>query len=167
MSKRVLFVCMGNICRSPAGEAVMKRFAEEFRVPVDVDSAGTHAYHVGERADSRMRDAAETRGYELTSIARKVTHEDLSTEQFDLVLAMDSDNHAILTEMANGIAPHIRLFSDYLDEEWPKDVPDPYYGDEEGFDEVLDMLEAGCPLILQTLAGEDIFEGEFDDEDAP
>ena len=120
MSKRVLFVCMGNICRSPAGEAVMKRFAEEFRVPVDVDSAGTHGYHVGEPADSRMRAAAEARGYELTGVARQVTREDLSPDQFDVVLAMDSANHAILTEMAGGIAPHIRLFSDYLDEEWPK-----------------------------------------------
>ncbi|MBL6725213.1 MAG: low molecular weight phosphotyrosine protein phosphatase [Rubripirellula sp.] len=165
MSKRVLFVCMGNICRSPAGEAVMKRFAEEFRIPVDVDSAGTHAYHVGERADSRMRAAAEARGYELSSIARKVTRDDLSPENFDLVLAMDSENHAILTKMANGIAPHIRLFSDYLDQQWPKDVPDPYYGDEDGFSEVLNMLEAGCPIILQTLAGEDIFAGEFDDDD--
>lgn len=167
MSKRVLFVCMGNICRSPAGEAVMKRFAEEFRVPVDVDSAGTHAYHVGERADSRMRAAAESRGYELTSIARKVTPKDLSPEQFDLVLAMDADNHAILTQLAGDFAPHIRLFSDYLDDGWPSDVPDPYYGEEEGFDEVLDMMEAGCPLILQTLAGEDIFEGEFDEEEDP
>ena len=165
MSKRVLFVCMGNICRSPAGEAVMKRFAEEFRVPVDVDSAGTHAYHVGEKADSRMRAAAESRGYELTSIARKVTVEDLAPEQFDLVLAMDAENHAILTQLAGEIAPHIRLFSDYLDDEWPSDVPDPYYGEEEGFDVVLDMMEAGCPLILQTLAGQDIFEGEFDEEE--
>ncbi len=144
----------------------MKRFAEEFRVPVDVDSAGTHGYHVGESADSRMRAAAEARGYELTSIARKVTRDDLSPSRFDIVLAMDSANHAILTEMAGGIAPHIRLFSDYLDDDqWPKDVPDPYYGEEDGFGEVLDILEAGCPLILQTLAGEDIFEGEFDEEE--
>ena len=144
----------------------MKRFAEEFRVPVDVDSAGTHGYHVGESADSRMRAAAEARGYELTSIARKVTRDDLSPSRFDIVLAMDSATHAILTEMAGGIAPHIRLFSDYLDDDqWPKDVPDPYYGEEDGFGEVLDILEAGCPLILQTLAGEDIFEGEFDEEE--
>jgi protein-tyrosine phosphatase len=143
----------------------MKRFAEEFRVPVDVDSAGTHGYHVGESADSRMRAAAEARGYELTSVARQVTREDLSPNRFNIVLAMDSANHAILTEMAGGIAPHIRLFSDYLDEDWPKDVPDPYYGEADGFGEVLDILEAGCPLILQTLAGEDIFEGEFDEEE--
>ena len=142
----------------------MKRFAEEFRVPVEVDSAGTHGYHVGEQADVRMRAAAESRGYEMNSLARKVTTNDLDPGHYDLVLAMDSDNHAILTEMAGGISPHVRLFSDYLDEDWPKDVPDPYYGEDEGFEEVLDMLEAGCPLILQTLAGADIFEGEFDEE---
>ena len=164
MSKRVLFVCMGNICRSPAGEAVMRRFAEEFRVPVDVDSAGTHSYHVGESADPRMRAAAETRGYELRGVARQVTADDLDTHRFDLVLAMDAENHAILQQLAGGLKTHVRMFSDYLDEGWPKDVPDPYYGDEEGFDPVLDMLEAGCPLILQTLMGEDIFEGEFEDE---
>ena len=73
MPKKVLFVCMGNICRSPAGEAVMQRFAEEFDVDVDVESAGTHGYHVGEPADKRMLDAAEMRGYELTSRARQVT----------------------------------------------------------------------------------------------
>ena len=73
MSKRVLFVCMGNICRSPAAESVMKRFAEEFGVDVDVDSAGTHDHHVGDKADERMNAAAEMRGYELTSRARHVT----------------------------------------------------------------------------------------------
>ncbi len=163
MTKRVLFVCMGNICRSPAGEAVMRRFAEEFRVPVEVDSAGTHAYHIGERADHRMRTAAEARGYELNGLARQVTSEDLDRDRYDLVLAMDAENHAILQQLAGGVKPHVRMFSDYLDEDWPKDVPDPYYGEDEGFDRVLDMLEAGCPLILQTLIGEDIFEGEFDD----
>jgi protein-tyrosine phosphatase len=164
MMKKVLFVCMGNICRSPAGEAVMQRFAEEFGVDVDVDSAGTHDYHIGKPADARMREAAEARGYELHSRGRQVTVEDLNPNRFDLVLAMDSQNHAILQEMAGGIKPHIRMFSDYLDDEqWPTDVPDPYY-EEDKFDEVLDMLEEGCPLILQTLGGADIFEGEFDEE---
>lgn len=163
MTKKVLFVCMGNICRSPAGEAVMQRFAEEFRVDVDVDSAGTHDYHVGEPADARMNAAAEARGYELTSRGRQVTPSDLEPGRFDLVLAMDESNHSILQTMAGGVKPHIRLFSDYLGEEWPTDVPDPYYGEDEGFDEVLDMLEEGCPIILQTLMGEDIFEGNFED----
>jgi protein-tyrosine phosphatase len=164
MTKKILFVCMGNICRSPAGEAVMQRFAEEFRVDAEVESAGTHGYHVGEGADARMMEAAEARGYELTSRARKVTAEDLAPERFDLVLAMDAENHAILLETAGGLMPHIRMFSDYLDDNWPTDVPDPYYGEEDGFDQVLDMLEEGCPVILQTLMGEGIFDGMFEEE---
>jgi protein-tyrosine phosphatase len=163
MTKRVLFVCMGNICRSATAEAVMKRFAEEFDVDVDVDSAGTHGYHVGEPADPRMRAAAEARGYELTSRGRQVTKEDLDPNRFELVLAMDAQNYQVLQEMSAAPTIHIRMFSDYLDDNWPADVPDPYYGEAEGFDEVLDMLEEGCPLILQTLMGEDIFnfESEF------
>ncbi|MEO1618173.1 MAG: low molecular weight protein-tyrosine-phosphatase [Planctomycetota bacterium] len=160
--KRILFVCMGNICRSPAGEAVMQRFAEEFDVDVDVDSAGTHGYHEGELADARMRTAAEARGYELLSKARQVTEEDLADGKYDLVLAMDQANYAALTALADRPTQHIRLFSDYLDDNWPVDVPDPYYGGEEGFDEVLDMLEEGCPIILQTLAGEAIFDVDFE-----
>jgi protein-tyrosine phosphatase len=77
---------------------------------------------------------------------------------------MDSDNYRELQELADGPNNHIRVFSDYLDDNWPSDVPDPYYGGEEGFNDVLDMLEAGCPVILQTLMGEDIFDGEFEDE---
>ena len=164
MTKRVLFVCMGNICRSPAAEAVMKRFAEEFDVNVDVDSAGTHDYHVGKAADPRMNEAAEARGYELTSRGRQVTQRDLDGETFDLVLAMDRENYDALQAIASQPNSHIRIFSDYLDDDWPNDVPDPYYGEQEGFDEVLDMLEEGCPLILQTLMGEDIFAADFDDE---
>ncbi len=142
----------------------MQRFAEEFRVDVDVDSAGTHGYHVGEPADQRMRAAAELRGYELKSRGRQVTSADLDPSRFDLVLAMDADNHRVLQELADGPKSHIRVFSDYLDDDWPSDVPDPYYGGPEGFDAVLDMLEAGCPVILQTLMGADIFEGEFDED---
>ncbi|MDM4014420.1 low molecular weight protein-tyrosine-phosphatase [Roseiconus lacunae] len=161
MSKSVLFVCMGNICRSPAAEAVMKRFAEEFGADVSVDSAGTHGYHVGERADARMRAAAETRGYELTSIARKVDKADLKPGKFDLVLAMDNENYHELVNLAGQPSDHIRVFSDYLDDTWPNDVPDPYYGEDEGFTEVLDMLEEGCPAILQTLTGEELFDDGF------
>ena len=154
MTKRILFVCMGNICRSPAAEAVMKRFAEEFGVDVDVDSAGTHGYHIGEKADVRMIRAAESRGYELTSRGRQVTKKDLDGKTFDLVLAMDHENYHVMQELAPQPNSHIRIFSDYLDDAWPNDVPDPYYGEQEGFDEVLDMLEEGCPLILQTLTGQ-------------
>lgn len=140
----------------------MKRFAEEFDVDVEVDSAGTHGYHVGERPDARMIKAAEVRGYDLTSVARQVTKKDLAEGTYDLVLAMDNANYESLTELAGRPTTHIRIFSDYLDDNWPNDVPDPYYGGEEGFDEVLDMLEEGCPIILQTLAGEEIFDMGFE-----
>ena len=142
----------------------MGRYAEEFGLDVEVDSAGTHDYHVGEPADRRMQEAAEARGYELTSRGRQVTEGDLDGKTFDLVLAMDRDNYDAMQKIAKQPNSHIRVFSDYLDDAWPNDVPDPYYGEQEAFDEVLDMLEEGCPLILQTLMGEDIFAADFDDE---
>ena len=111
-----------------------------------------------------MNEAAANRGYELTSRGRQVTKQDLDGKTFDLVLAMDRENYDALQAIAPQPNSHIRVFSDYLDDEWPNDVPDPYYGEQEGFDEVLDILEEGCPLILQTLMGEDIFAADFDDE---
>lgn len=141
----------------------MARFAQEFGIDVDVDSAGTHGYHVGEKADARMQAAAELRGYELNSRGRQVTKEDLDDGVFDLVLAMDNENYQALVALAGRPTTHIRIFSDYLDDTWPNDVPDPYYGEEDGFDDVLDMLEEGCPLILQTLAGEQIFDMGFEE----
>lgn len=163
MTKRCLFVCMGNICRSPAAEGVMQRFAEELRANVSIDSAGTHGYHVGEPPDQRMVQAARTRGYELNSRARHVSKADLEPGVFDLVIAMDSENHSNLLAMASGNTDHIRMFSDYLDgQDYPADVPDPYYGEADGFDFVLDMLEEGCPIILQSLVGADLMEAEFD-----
>ena len=141
----------------------MRRFAEEFDTEVEVDSAGTHGYHVGDFPDARMRAAAEQRGYDLDSQARQVSVADLQPDCFDLVLAMDAENHRTLVEMAGGLQNHIRMFSDYLDDTWPTDVPDPYYGEEEGFDDVLDILEEGCPVILQTITGEDLFADEIDE----
>ena len=155
MTRRVLFVCMGNICRSPAGEAVLKRFVErnDPGIPIEVDSAGTHGYHVGDRADPRMIAAAKARGYDVTSRARKVTADDLDG-RFDLVLAADRDNLAILRRSAPGDTDHIRLVGDFLpaDTPHPDEVPDPYYGGDEGFETVLDMLEAACPRIFGRLS---------------
>lgn len=166
MSKRVLFVCLGNICRSPAAEAVMNRFAQEYDVDVQVDSAGTHDYQIDQPADPRMVAAAEARGYELTSRGRQVTAEELEEGRYDLVLAMDSENHAFLQDMAGEVRPHVRMFSDFLDDQhWPADVPDPYYGEADGFETVLDMLEEGCPVILQSLVGEAIHADEFADDE--
>lgn len=145
----VLFVCMGNICRSPSGEGVFKHYVKQqgamdrFRI----DSAGTYAYHVGKPADQRMRQAASQRGYNLDSIARKVEQQDL--EQFDLVVPMDSDNLHDLHTLAGGKQPHIRLLGSFLDghegNTTAPSVPDPYYGGMDGFETVLDMIEQACP----------------------
>lgn len=156
---RVLFVCLGNICRSPSAEAVFRTCLAEsgFDDRVEVDSAGTIGYHAGEPADPRMQQAASARGYELTSMARRVSLRDL--ERFDLVIAMDRSNLEDLRELAEGaaiaegppLAEKIRLLSEFLPEGFPADVPDPYWGGERGFDEVLDLLEEACPRILEEL----------------
>ena len=114
-----------------------------------------------------MRAAAASRGYEITSRARQVTRIDLEPGRFDLVLAMDVENFSALTQLAE-LAPkldpkqrlHIRMFSDYLDDSWPRNVPDPYYGELDGFMTVLDMFEEGCPVILQTLSGKEVLGDE-------
>ena len=150
----VIFVCMGNICRSPAGEGVMKHVAQEAGLTnrVRVDSAGTIDFHSGNPADTRMREAAARRGYDLTSQARGVTRDDL--EQFDLVIAMDRDNRSDLLAIApSGTESKIRLLSDFLPGASERDVPDPYYGGARGFETVLDMIEEACPGILEELTG--------------
>ncbi len=151
MSKKVLFVCLGNICRSPAAEGVLQSVAREAGFEVHVDSAGTSSFHIGEPADRRMRAAAAKRGYDLTSRSRMVNRRDFS--EFDLVIAMDRNNYRELSVLAGGSNPKLTMLSDFLDERWPRDVPDPYYGGDEGFETVLDMLEAACPKILAKLEG--------------
>lgn len=150
---RVLFVCMGNICRSPSAEGVFRHYVEQqaYLDFIDIDSAGTDAWHAGEPADSRMREAASRRGYQLDSIARKLEVADIS--RFDLIVPMDSDNLAELETLAGGARAHIRLLGSFLDEfdaglDAPS-VPDPYYGGPRGFEQVLDMIEAACPKMLQ------------------
>lgn len=149
--KRVLFVCMGNICRSPTGEGVMQSVVEgaDVELAIEVDSAGTIGYHAGNPADSRMKKAAAQRGYQLDSISRQVSRQDLET--FDLVIAMDRDNLADLQALHPSPTADVKLLSDFLDDSWPVDVPDPYYGGSRGFEEVLDMIEAACPEILKAL----------------
>ncbi|WP_417739945.1 low molecular weight protein-tyrosine-phosphatase [Rosistilla oblonga] len=147
----ILFVCMGNICRSPAAEGVMRRLveAEGMDDQITIDSAGTIGFHTGKAADRRMRAAAQQRGLELTSRARQVTAADL--QAFDLVVAMDADNARDLNALADGGSANIVLLSSFLDDDWPSDVPDPYYGGDEGFEFVLEMLDAACPKILESL----------------
>ena len=148
---RVLFVCMGNICRSPAGEGVFRHLVEThgWSSRFQIDSAGTIGYHAGKPADARMRAAALKRGYDLQSISRKATRDDL--ENFDLVLAMDRENLADLKRLHQQPESRIELLSAFLDDRWPDDVPDPYYGGDAGFEYVLDMIEAACPAILDAL----------------
>ena len=129
----------------------MRKIAEDAGYPFRIESAGTHNYHVGEQPDRRMRSAAGKRGYKLLSRGRHVQKLDLKPGQYDLVVAMDEQNHQHLMDLVGEESSHIRLFSEYSGKDWPRDVPDPYYGGEDGFEYVLDMLEAGCPRILDEL----------------
>ena len=152
--RAVLFVCLGNICRSPAAEGISQSLIRRagFESRISVDSAGTVGFNVGKLADSRMRAAAQRRGVELQSQARKLVPADL--ESFDWVIAMDRENFADILRLGESPRASVKLLSDFLGDEWPVDVPDPYYGGEAGFETVLDMLEVACPVILEELTGE-------------
>ncbi|MEZ0274860.1 MAG: low molecular weight protein-tyrosine-phosphatase [Roseimicrobium sp.] len=150
---RILFVCMGNICRSPAAEGVMRHMLDEAGLgsAVQVDSAGTIGLHAGKPSDSRMRKAAANRGYNLTHAARQLRPSDL--DAFDLVLVMDEFNLADANQLTGG-APrkaHVHLFCEYCTEHDHTEVPDPYYGGAEGFEEVLNLLEDGCTELVRRL----------------
>jgi len=148
----ILFVCMGNICRSPAGENVMRRLLEEAGLAdgIRCDSAGTIDYHTGSPPDSRMHAAGRQRGLPMTGSARQVTRADLDT--FDLILAMDDDNHVELLKLATHRNRHkIKRFCTYCIKHTDREVPDPYYGGPEGFEHVLNLLEDGCQQILQEI----------------
>jgi len=153
--KKILFVCMGNICRSPTGEGLMKHLVAERGLDgrIEIDSAGTISYHTGNPPDARMRAAASRRGYDLEGEARQIEPADLG--HFDLIVAMDRENLAGIRELAEehpGRArAEVKLLSDFLPPGSPPDVPDPYYGGERGFEVVLDMIEAACPAILDHL----------------
>lgn len=148
----ILFVCMGNICRSPAGENVMRRLLEDAGLAdaVRCDSAGTLDYHTGEPPDSRMCAAGRRRGLPMTGTARQVTRADL--DAFDLILVMDNDNYAALARLATAGNRHkIKRFCEYCSAHTETEVPDPYYGGASGFEQVLDLLEDGCAQILKQI----------------
>jgi protein-tyrosine phosphatase len=144
---------MGNICRSPTAEGVFRRVVRE-RAPeldVHVDSAGTHDYHVGEAPDPRARAAARRRGIDISQLrARQITADDF--ERFDLILAMDEDNLRALQSRADRVYhERIRLLMEFAPNATRRAVPDPYYGGEQGFEEVLDLLEEAANGLVDDL----------------
>lgn len=146
--KSVLFVCMGNICRSPTAEAVFKHKMNASGLALSVDSAGTLGAHAKQKPDHRSQKAGIARGYSFEGIkARKVTKTDFT--QFDLILAMDNDNVSELKKVAPADLQHkIHLMLDFASEHEESQVPDPYYGGARGFDYVLDLVEAASDGIL-------------------
>jgi protein-tyrosine phosphatase len=150
---RILFVCMGNICRSPAAECVFRKRAESrgLGALVDVDSAGTTGYHAGDLPDARITEAGRKRGYVISGTSRQVTARDLET--FDLIIAMDMANLRELHRLDRdgGARDKIHLFLDFHHDPPFREVPDPYYGGPEGFHKVLDLVESASDGLLNML----------------
>lgn len=154
---RVCFVCLGNICRSPTAEGVMRRVVEDARLggAIAVESAGTAAHHLGEPADARARRAARQRGVSLSGRARRFEADDFA--RLDLVLAMDRENLAQLEALRAGrpFAGRLALLRSFDPLAPPgAEVPDPYYGGEHGFEAVLDLCEAACRGLLEAIRRE-------------
>ena len=146
---KICFVCMGNICRSPTAEGVMRHLVREAGLDgtIALDSAGTGDWHAGELPDPRSREAAARRGYLLEHRARLFTAADL--DRFDLILAMDRENLTVLRRRAPAAAHgRLRLFLEFAPQKRLEDVPDPYYGGPNGFEEVLDLVEDAARGLL-------------------
>jgi protein-tyrosine phosphatase len=152
--KNILFVCLGNICRSPSAEAVFTGLVKKNRLngQFGIDSAGTSAWHAGEPADQRMQKHAQKRNYNLTSISRKFDPE-TDFDQFDMIIGMDDENIATLKSLARNLQDlkKIHKITDFSKEWKYTEVPDPYYGGDEGFELVLDLLEDSCEGLLDEM----------------
>ena len=155
MVKKILFVCLGNICRSPAAEGVFKQKIQDrdLKNLFVVDSAGTGGWHVGNLADPRMIETALSRGIELTSRSRQIEEKDLY--EFDHILVMDKDNlkavKSLVKDNQNPINSKINLILSYSKNFQLEDVPDPYYGGQHGFDKVLDLLDDAIDGLIDSL----------------
>ena len=150
---KVLFVCLGNICRSPSAKAVMTSVVEKYgaKKNFEIDSAGILSVHAGEPADSRMQMHAGKRGYVLNDISRPVSSPD-DFEYFDIIIGMDDQNIRDLKRLApNKYLGKIRKMTDFMVKGQAEEVPDPYYGGEDGFEVVLDILEDACEGLYQHL----------------
>jgi protein-tyrosine phosphatase len=154
--KRVLFVCLGNICRSPSAEAVFNALIkkEGLTGSIQCDSAGIAGYHIGEPADQRMQSHAIRRGYRLTSVARKFNPE-TDFEAFDYIVGMDDENVNDLQNLASSNEELNKIYkiTDFSSGAGHESVPDPYYGGSDGFELVLDILEDACEGLLNEVKG--------------
>lgn len=147
----VIFICMGNICRSPTAEAVFRHYVEQEGLSdvIHIDSAGTHDYHIGEAPDGRTQRAASQRGYDMSALrGRQVAAGDFA--RFDYVLAMDEANLSILQRLRPRDAEsHLGLFLEFAEKHDEREVPDPYYGGAQGFEHVLDLVEDTAGGLLR------------------
>ncbi len=151
MNTRILFVCMGNICRSPMAEGVFRHMVRQAGLDevVRVESAGTHGFHAGEPPDKRAQATAAKRGYDISELrARGIRDRDF--EDYDMILAMDWDNLGLLQQMAPKSAHHkLQLLMRFASDHESATIPDPYYGNQQGFDQALDYIEDACNGLLE------------------
>jgi len=156
MTYKLLFVCLGNICRSPAAENIMNQLIEQAGLGDRIlcDSAGTGSYHVGSSPDRRMTVAAKSRGISLQGQARQFKKADF--EHFDLILAMDQENYRNILSLdpTGRYRDQVRLMCDFCQHHQEREVPDPYYGGPEGFNRVIDLLLDACQGLLTQVAAE-------------
>ncbi|MFQ6007270.1 MAG: low molecular weight protein-tyrosine-phosphatase [Woeseia sp.] len=153
---KILFVCLGNICRSPTAEGVFRKLVEGANLQrhIEADSAGTHAYHIGEPPDQRAQTAAARRGVDLSAMrGRRTTVEDF--HEFDYILAMDRQNFSYLqAQCPEDLLYKVRLFMEFAPDYPNDEVPDPYFGGTTGFDRVLDMIEDAANGLLREIRRE-------------
>jgi protein-tyrosine phosphatase len=147
---KILFVCLGNICRSPTAEGVLKSFTKGLSQKWEIDSAGTSGHHIGDRADSRMSSHARERGYSLDSLSRQFDPQK-DFDYFDKIIVMDELNFRDIKKIdsQNKYSEKIELMTDYCLKQVASEVPDPYYGGEAGFEIVLDIVEDACRGIIK------------------
>ncbi len=150
---KVLFVCMGNICRSPTAHGVFRKLVEDAQLheKIVIDSAGTHAYHVGNPPDNRAQETAQSRGIDLSDLrARQAQSEDFGL--FDYIVAMDQENfHGLMSLCPPGKEDHVHMFMDFAPNMRTREVPDPYYGGASGFEKVFDLVEAAAKGLLEDI----------------
>lgn len=150
---RVLFVCLGNICRSPAGENVFRHFLQQEEVSgISVDSAGTAGYHIGKSPDHRMTEELEGRGVRVSGAARQFIKSDY--KDYDLIIPMDKENTRNVLKLAQNTKDEkkVKPFMSFCENFTNAEVPDPYYGGQEGFAHVADLMEDGCKGILKFIS---------------